>query len=244
MHLQGVDSPTFSPAPVDGSLTVPQLLEHHFARSPNHMAYIYGDPDGNIVSISFEHYLTTVHTCCHRVLRDITPSRGSDNAEGIVVGIFAVQGCLYSSPTQTEFEGAPLNKRVGDALVFNGVVLCSIYGAMEVGLVTRFFENYGRDWDYFIVREEFNIVRVPEADGSGLYTLTYLSTVARPTLYTNTELGGAPRCAVSDLLEHHPENPQLHRVYGRKDGILVLSIATKMNPARIDWLTLRRHVAN
>ncbi|KAJ7490926.1 hypothetical protein FB451DRAFT_1221449 [Mycena latifolia] len=450
MHPQGLDSPTFLPAPLDGSLTFPQLLERQLANSPNHTAYIYDDPEGNIVSVSFARYITTVHAGCRRVLRDVTPRPKSDNVKGTrtVVGIFAatdtisycmlvaaimragmvpfcispysaaaeatanlllatdtaavyispdsrIQGIfsealklcgkelpvfeaptfdalqgeidsevealppiqaapldstaviLHSSGSTSQFSkpiyrshkiilqiasmpwsstedrcgqifgghnlpnyhgmglmlgtcpfssgltvavlrptippipptaknaldgiratkpdivmsapsaieiwsedpqgleamkslkgltysGAPLNKRVGDALVSKGIVLCSMYGATEVGSVTPFFEAHGKDWDYFSVREECNPVRVPEDDGSGLYTHTYLVSPTWTTSSTNTEIDGRPGCAISDLLEQHPEKPELHRVYGRKDDLLVFSNTGKMNPRPVE----------
>ncbi|KAJ7718969.1 hypothetical protein DFH07DRAFT_1010030, partial [Mycena maculata] len=40
------------------------------------------------------------------------------------------------------YDGAPLNKRIGDALVAQGVVLCSIYAAMEVDAVSSNILNY------------------------------------------------------------------------------------------------------
>ncbi|KAJ7184616.1 hypothetical protein C8R46DRAFT_1064644 [Mycena filopes] len=130
--------------------------------------------------------------------------------------------------------GAQLNKRVGDTLAAKGVVLCSTYGAMEVGLVTPFFRSYGKDWEYFAVKPECNPVRVPEEDGSHLYTHAYLPSPSFVTCHTNTEVNGRPGCGLSDLLEQHPENPNLHRVYGRKDDIIIFSTGSKMNPVPIE----------
>jgi hypothetical protein len=99
---------------------------------------------------------------------------------------------------------------------------------METGLLMPFFTSYGKDWEYFAVRKEFNAVRVPEDDGSGLYTHTYLTSPSYATAYTNAEIEGRPGCSVSDLLEQHPDNPDLHRVYGRKDDLITLSTAAKV----------------
>ncbi|KAJ7481784.1 hypothetical protein FB451DRAFT_137298 [Mycena latifolia] len=447
MHAQGVNSPTFSPAPLDCSLTFPQLLEHHLAYSPNHTAYIYDDPQGNTISVSFARYITTVHAGCRRVLREVLPIRNSDNGKGLVVGILAttdtisycmlvaavmragmvpfclsprsapeslatlllqtetpavyvsqdsltqdllsealelcgtqVSTCaaptfealqgeahsesealppiqavafestaliLHSSGSTSIFSkpiyvshtillqyagvpwsstedhcgqivgthnfsnfhgiglfigtwpfttglimailrptippmpptpenaltgiratkpdlvlappasieawsedpagieamkslkalsyiGAPLSKRTGDTLVSKGVVLCSAYGSLETGLVTPFFQTHGKDWDYFSVRTDIEAVRVPEDDDSEMYTHTYLVSPTYATCYTNTEIGGRPGCALSDLLEPHPEKPDLHRIHGRKDNLIALSIAAKMNPVPIE----------
>lgn len=100
---------------------------------------------------------------------------------------------------------------------------------MEIGLVTAFFRCHGKNWDYFAVEKQCNAVRVPEEDGSPLYTHTYLVSSSYTTCYTNAEIDGKPGCSVRDLLEQHPENPELHRVYGRKDDLIVFSSAAKVH---------------
>ncbi|KAJ7608063.1 hypothetical protein DFH06DRAFT_1111628 [Mycena polygramma] len=130
--------------------------------------------------------------------------------------------------------GAPLNKRVGDALAAKGVVLCSTYGSMETGLVAPFLENHGVDWDYFSMRPDLEIVRVPEEDGSALYTHTYLLSPSFTPSSMNSLIDGRPGCYVSDLLEQHPHKPELHRVYGRKDDIIIFSSGLKMSPGSIE----------
>ncbi|KAJ7490899.1 hypothetical protein FB451DRAFT_627154 [Mycena latifolia] len=447
MHPQGASSPTFTPAPVDGALTVPQLLEHHLAHSPDHTAYVYDGPEGKIVSVSFARYIGTVRAAARRVLRELGPIANSEEGRKTVVGIFAVadtisycmlvaaimraglvpfcisprsaaeglanmllqtgaavvyvspdtrsqtvmaealkicgkqlpvlqpptfdslQGeadsdagalppietapldstaiilhtsgstsifskpvylshkmhlqyasipwsgaedhcgqivgmqnmpnfhglgilvgswpfssgltmavlrptvppmpitpenalngilatkpdIVMSTPASIEvwsedpvalkvmqslkaltYIGAPLNKRVGDALVSKGVPLCSSYGAMEIGVVTPFLRLYGKDWDYFSMREGCNPVRVPEKDGSAMYTHTYLRSPTYTTAHMNIEIDGKPGCNVSDLLEQHPEKPELHRIYGRKDDLIAFSSVAKMNPGPVE----------
>ncbi|KAJ7689868.1 hypothetical protein B0H17DRAFT_1066000 [Mycena rosella] len=442
MHPQGTNSATFTHAPLDGSLTFPQLLEHHLARSPDHPAYVYDGAHGELVRVSFARYVRTVHAGCRRVLRDVPSQSGKKP----VVGIFAVaetisycmfvaailragmvpfcisprsaveglanmlqqtgaaavyvspdsrlqgaiadalalsgtqlpvlemptfdalqgevdaaapvpvlekasldstalilhssgstsvfskpiylshkmllqyaaipwsgsedhcghifgahnlpnfhglgifigtwpfsSGCVMavlrpttppmlftpenalkgilatkpqvviSTPATIEvwsedpvalqamqglkylcYIGAPLNKRLGDALVANGVALCSAYGAMEIGLVTPFPQLHGKDWEYFTVRADCNAVRIPENEGSGMYTHAYLVGPNWATCYTNTEIDGKPGCVVSDLLEQHPTKPELHRIYGRKDDLIALSTGFKMNPGPVE----------
>ncbi|KAJ7119155.1 hypothetical protein C8R44DRAFT_923158 [Mycena epipterygia] len=467
MYPQGVDSLTFSPGSLDGSLTIPQLLDRHLEHSPNHPAYIYDDPKGEIVAVTFSQYIRTVHAACRYILRD-THSLGGP---GTIIGIFATTswGCflhvrlrcshsisycllvaaiqrngmvpfcisprsapeglanlltqtktaavyispdsqsksvlsealaiggaqvlvfdaptfeqlqgeldasseplpplpsaaldstalilhtsgkLHYSPPSFHFSileadlyvpqdnfaicsrngdisrnltcfdgldnrgvpshdapdtvgrcgryilpddddtlhrptpenaldalivtkpdlvlstpasieawsdnpvglqmmqsikcltyvGAPLNRRVGDALVSKGVALCSTYGAMEVGVVTAFFRCHGKNWDYFAVEKQVNAVRVPEEDESPFYTHTYLVNPSYATCYTNAEVDGKPGCSVRDLLEQHPENPELHRVYGRKDDLIVFSSAAKMNPGPVVTDFIEAHV--
>lgn len=45
----------------------------------------------------------------------------------------------------------------------------------------------------------------------------------------NTEIGGVPAYATSDLVERHPSNPELFRVKGRKDDQIMLSTGEKVS---------------
>ncbi|KAJ7448231.1 hypothetical protein B0H11DRAFT_2247804 [Mycena galericulata] len=446
MHPQGTNNPTFSAGPIDGALTMPQLLELQLKQSPDHPAYIYDDPQGEIISIKFSHYIRTVHAAARLFLRDTGTFSSRPDGEATVIAIFATAGMMvaavmragmvpfcvsprsspaslgnllkqtssaavyvsddlrgvlseglvihgsplpvFNAPTfsglqrdleassepalppigtaamsstaliihssgklyvrpqysrdrsvnlshklllqyatapwtsdkdhcgqvlgshtfpnfhgmgvilqtwpftsglvvavhrpttppilpnaETALEamliikpdvvmappayietwsedpnglemmqslkylsylGATLNKRVGDNLVAKGVVLCSTYGAMEVGLVAPLFESHGKDWDYISVLKECNAVRVVEDGGSGLYTHTYLVSPTFATAFTNTQIDGKLGCSISDLLEQHPENSELHRVYGRKDDLIVFSTAAKMNPVPVE----------
>jgi acyl-CoA synthetase (AMP-forming)/AMP-acid ligase II len=87
MHPQGVNSPTFCAPPLDGSMSIAQMLEHHLEKSPRHKAYIYDDDQGGIVSIEFAQYIRTVYAACRNVLRDMAPHKA-----GAVVAIFADAG--------------------------------------------------------------------------------------------------------------------------------------------------------
>jgi hypothetical protein len=92
MHAQGTNSPTFTPAPLDSFLTLPQLLDRQFEQSPHHTAYIYDAPDGEIISISFAQYIRTVYAACRRILRDTVPHTSTANGQCPVIGIFAATG--------------------------------------------------------------------------------------------------------------------------------------------------------
>ncbi|KAJ6452142.1 hypothetical protein C8R47DRAFT_1258379 [Mycena vitilis] len=454
MQSQGMNTRSFCAPPLDGSLTIPQLLDYHLERSPNHKAYIYDDGQGAISSVEFAEYIRAVHAACRLLLRDTEP--GAPHKVGAVVALFADTGSLYcqevsvcgrdakdlsgmlvtaimraghvpfclsphnaaegvanllrqtnpiavyispgldnvivdaftllgsplpvhvaptfeqlrgtptdplpalstaamdgiayilhtsgstsifskpvymshkfliqfACPPWKDFEdhsgqvlgvhnlpnyhgvgvflatwgltsgltlsvfppstpqvrgtpenalngniatnpdfvmatpatveawsesprglammkslkaltflGAPLNKRVGDDLVANGVVLCSTYGAMETGLVATFLESHGVDWDYMAMRPGLEIARVPEEDDPSLHTHTYLVNSTYTTSYTNSIIEGRPGCLLRDLLEQHPHKPELHRVYGRKDDIIIFSTGFKMSPGSIE----------
>ncbi|KAJ7869769.1 hypothetical protein B0H14DRAFT_2727011 [Mycena olivaceomarginata] len=105
---------------------------------------------------------------------------------------------------------------------------------METGGLTPFFICHGKDWEYFALMKDLNVVRTLEDDGSGLYTHTYLTGPSYATAYTNLVIDGRPGCCLSDLLEQHPDNPELHRVYRRKDDLIPFSTAAKAQINRND----------
>ncbi|KAJ7611830.1 hypothetical protein FB45DRAFT_941123 [Roridomyces roridus] len=443
MHPQGTNSPTFTGGPVDGSLTIPQLIELQLEQSPKHLAFIYDDPNGDIVSIAISQYALTVRAAAKRFLRDNAP-QGADG-KPTVVGLLAntdslsffsmcagvmragmhpfnisprnsasslahllketnavavyvtgdlrplvsealaihggslrvfdfstfesMQGELdaaareslppppavldstavvlhssgststlstplyvshrlllqyantplysnedrcgqilgshtlptfhatglflqswpftsgltiavprpavpYTHPTAADatkamlatkpdlvtstpsyieswsedptaikvlqslkglqFVGAMLSKRVGDALISQGVVLSSGYGSMEIGVITPFFEFHGKDWEYVSFREGIDFVTLPEDNESGLYTHTYLVGPQFTTALTNSEIDRRKGCAISDLLQRHPEKPHWHRVYGRKDDLITFYSGFSMNPVPVE----------
>ncbi|KAJ7718960.1 hypothetical protein DFH07DRAFT_784769 [Mycena maculata] len=400
MYPQGVNSATFSAGPLDGSLTIPQLLDRHLECSPDHPAYIYDDPKGNIVSIKFSQYIRAVHAAARLFLRDNL--QYSRDGGATVVALFATTGMMVAgamragmvpfciSPRNAAASLANLLKEVKVAAVYVSSDLRSvlsegirIYGCsvlvfdaptfaklqvetdvelssemlppipvasialdsqnernaesmafrfnlniLDASLANPWFStedhcgqilgchalpnfhgigvlmqtwpitselvvavlrpttppirptaenslkamiatepslvlatpanietwsedpiglkfmqslktlsyigatlnkcSHGKDWDYISMREGCNIVRVPEDDGPGLYTHTYLVGPAFATTFTNAEIDGKPGCSLSDLLEQHPENPELHRVYGRKDDLIAFSTAAKV----------------
>jgi hypothetical protein len=80
---------------MDGTMTVPQLLERQLEKSPDHPAYFYDGPDSELVSIRFAQYVRTVQAASAIIQRDMAPLIVDDKSP--VVGIFAVLGWLVQS---------------------------------------------------------------------------------------------------------------------------------------------------
>ncbi|KAI0350279.1 acetyl-CoA synthetase-like protein [Trametes cingulata] len=114
------------------------------------------------------------------------------------------------------FGGAALKKDVGDALAAQGVSLFNIYGSTEVGLMTLLVrEHPGLDWEYFRLSPRHTCVFVPQGDGK--YEIVVPTRPENPLPVTNTKIDGRDAYATSDLVEQHPTDKTLWRVYGRTD---------------------------
>lgn len=58
---QALNSTTFVPPPHDLSLTVPEIIDFHRVRSPNHVVYVYEDSPGDCKHITFSTWIRAIH---------------------------------------------------------------------------------------------------------------------------------------------------------------------------------------
>lgn len=56
-----------------------------------------------------------------------------------------------------------------------------------------------------------------------IYGITLVDVPSHTPCFINTTVDGKPAYYLNDLLERHPEDPNLWKVYGRADDLLVLS---------------------
>ncbi|KAI9058948.1 acetyl-CoA synthetase-like protein [Trametes sanguinea] len=131
------------------------------------------------------------------------------------------------------FGGAPLSKEAGDSLASRGVNLFSVYGLTEAGAVTHLMRpNPGMDWEYVSPLSYVEIKYIPAGDN--VYELVVLSSAENPLPVVNTTVNGREGYATKDLIEFHPSNPKLWRVYGRADEQIMLSNGEKTNPLPLE----------
>ncbi|KAH7914162.1 acetyl-CoA synthetase-like protein [Hygrophoropsis aurantiaca] len=133
------------------------------------------------------------------------------------------------------FAGGPLGRAVGDSLVAKGVPLYSVYGGTEFGTVSMMLPEIplGENWQYFKFASYFDPHLTPweEADVFELYAL---ETAAYTPIVVTDIIHGRKAYATQDLLERHPTDPTLWRVYGRCDDQIMLSTGEKTNPGPIE----------
>ncbi|TFK84744.1 acetyl-CoA synthetase-like protein [Polyporus arcularius HHB13444] len=97
---QGVNVPTFSPPPLDGSATLPEWVPHHAKHSPQHAFAVYTDEAGDLQTVYYPQVWRAVKNAMvllsrqqvgHGPLTSDTPAQPRKPA---VVGILAVSDSL------------------------------------------------------------------------------------------------------------------------------------------------------
>jgi hypothetical protein len=93
---QGLESKTFRPPPLDGSLTLPEIYDWHFVNTPDHRLFIFADDNQNTRTILWPEAVRAIYNGA-RFLRN-TIDRKPDS-EGIpIVAILAAAGKLSTLP--------------------------------------------------------------------------------------------------------------------------------------------------
>ncbi|KAJ6520599.1 hypothetical protein DFH09DRAFT_1098314 [Mycena vulgaris] len=68
---QGQSSPTFKRPPLDGSLLLPEIFDHHAQQSPNHLLFRYVDAEGVAQNISWLQAVQAFHKAAHIVRQQV-----------------------------------------------------------------------------------------------------------------------------------------------------------------------------
>lgn len=149
------------------------------------------------------------------------------------------------------FGGASLSKDIGNTLIDSGVnltqfygrtstffqlskctLILSIYYSIETGCLTPYLplKSLGKDWEYFRFSKHCHPVLAEQSDLAleRVHSLTLVESPTHTPCFINTTVDGMPAYEISDLLERHPSNPELWRVFGRADDLIVLSNALKV----------------
>ncbi|TFK51599.1 acetyl-CoA synthetase-like protein [Heliocybe sulcata] len=134
--------------------------------------------------------------------------------------------------------GGPLSTKVGDRLVSRGVRLVSLYGATEMGIPMSPLPSTGgkdpEDWQYIAITDRSLPRWVPQDDGS--YELQMLNTATHHLAKLN--LDDVEGYATSDVFVKHPSKPDLWKVVGRSDDVLILANGEKTVPGPMEGTVL------
>ncbi|KAF7296637.1 Aminoadipate reductase [Mycena chlorophos] len=132
----------------------------------------------------------------------------------------------------TMFTGGPLSKDVGDALVKQGIKLAPMYGSTEIGFVNTLFPEgvSPQDWIWMQLSARVNPRWTP-VDGGALE----LQLLTVPTHLPNVEnLSDTKGYSTEDLFERHPTLPNLYRIVGRLDDVIIMANGEKAVPGPLE----------
>lgn len=132
------------------------------------------------------------------------------------------------------YGSGPLEKDAGDTLVANGVLLLSVYGLTE-STVSLVMPNSipVEGWEWMKVARNIDVAFI-STDEQDIYRL-YVKDgpLHSPTVF-DSEIDGVQAFDTKDLVQLHPLNRNLFKVYGRADEQIMHSTGEKTNPVPIE----------
>ncbi|KAJ7103042.1 hypothetical protein B0H15DRAFT_810726 [Mycena belliarum] len=114
--LQAQNSPTFSQPPLDGSLLLPEIFDHHAQHSPNHPLFRYAPAGGTVQTISWSHAVRAFHRAaqivCQRVKVVGRPVIGIVASSDQITYFSLIAGILRAG-----FQAFPISPRNSDVAI-------------------------------------------------------------------------------------------------------------------------------
>ncbi|KIK57239.1 hypothetical protein GYMLUDRAFT_247199 [Collybiopsis luxurians FD-317 M1] len=127
------------------------------------------------------------------------------------------------------FGGGPLAQAVGESLISRGVTINAAYGGTEFGLLTAVRKDT-KTWMYLKFSDLAKIRWSPQGDGT--FEAQILETKSRhPAVQNLPDVRGY---VTSDIFEPHPTIPDLWKIVGRLDDVIIHSSGEKTVPAPIE----------
>ncbi|KAJ7613299.1 acetyl-CoA synthetase-like protein [Mycena polygramma] len=157
-------------------------------------------------------------------------------APAFLVGWEATEHVAYLKTLKiVAYAGGPLPTRVGDSLYSQGVNIIPLYGGTEFGpppdiRKTKADEDAG-EWQWFRFSARTNIRWVPEGDG--IFELQFL-TVPDTHQLAIENLPDVKGYSTKDLFERHPTKPDMYRIVGRLDDVLIMANGEKTVPGPME----------
>ncbi|KAE9398018.1 acetyl-CoA synthetase-like protein [Gymnopus androsaceus JB14] len=127
------------------------------------------------------------------------------------------------------YGGGPLSPKIAESLISRGVTVTSGYGGTEFGVVTELRLDT-KTWQYFKFQKGTNIRWV--AQGDGTFEAQFLTSETHHVAVEN--LPDVSGYSTSDLFEPHPTIPNLWKIVGRIDDVIIHSSGEKTVPAPME----------
>ncbi|KAF9478063.1 putative aminoadipate reductase [Pholiota conissans] len=141
---------------------------------------------------------------------------------------------ILSGMDYVSFGGGGISPQAGAILRENGVRLHCSYGGTEFGAIgtSSLKPEDEDDWEYI----EFSDICTPRwiPQGDGTYELQFLSNPKHSLSVENLE--DARGYGTSDLFKPHPTKPNLWKIVGRVDDVIIHSSGEKTVPAPMEAL--------
>ncbi|KAJ7636277.1 putative aminoadipate reductase [Roridomyces roridus] len=160
-------------------------------------------------------------------------------------GIVAVPACILEWQSDEDvaylktlkllaYSGGPLAQRVGDYLVSQGCNVVPIYGGTEFGsandVVKTPQEHDPYEWAWIKVASRVTIRWMPQGDNT--YECQILTSDTHKLAVEN--LDDVKGFSTKDLFERHPTKPNLYRIVGRLDDVIMMANGEKTVPGPME----------
>ncbi|KAJ6594686.1 acetyl-CoA synthetase-like protein [Mycena capillaripes] len=175
-----------------------------------------------------------------------TPENAIENAKRTnATGITTVPALImeWQSPENVAYlktlkllaySGGPLAPRVGDFLFSQGVNIVPVYAGTEFGmsslLTRRKAEADAGEWAWLRFSSHVNVRWVSQGDGT--FECQFLTMPTHQVAIEN--LPDAKGYSTKDLFEKHPKKPDLYRIVGRLDDVLIMANGEKTVPGPME----------
>ncbi|KAJ7615659.1 putative aminoadipate reductase [Mycena polygramma] len=176
-----------------------------------------------------------------------TPETALENAKrAYATGITSVPAMLseWTSPEHcaylktlklVTYAGGPLAYSVGDFLFSQGVHIVPWYGTTECGgpclVKRRKAEEDAGEWAWLRFSSRVNVRWEPQGDGT--YECQLL-TVPETHQLSVENLPDVKGYSTKDLFERHPTKPDLYKIVGRLDDVLIMANGEKTVPGPME----------
>ncbi|KAJ7146581.1 hypothetical protein C8R44DRAFT_757824, partial [Mycena epipterygia] len=191
-----------------------------------------------------------------RALAELAPhlANALDNArKNNVTGIITVPSLIleWQSPEDVAYlktlnvlvyAGGPLPSRVGDSLFSQSVNICAMYGGTEFGAPTvprrTRAEIEADEWAWMRFSRGVNVRWQPVGDGT--FECQFLTVPDRHQVAVEN-LPDVKGYSTNDLFERHPAKPDLYRIVGRLDDVIIMANGEKTVPAPMEDVMIASH---
>ncbi|KAJ7625698.1 putative aminoadipate reductase, partial [Roridomyces roridus] len=133
------------------------------------------------------------------------------------------------------YTGGPLAERVGDKLVKDGVNLVPIYAATEFGTASIIKRHQKEveagEWTWLRFSDRVHVRWMPQGDGT--FECQFL-TMPETHQVAVENLPDTKGYSTKDLFQRHPTKPDLFKIVGRLDDVLIMANGEKTVPGPME----------